>query len=227
MMEKKYAVVVAGGRGERMTSTVPKQFLVLGGLPILMHTLKTFNEADPKIKLILVLPVSEILFWKQLCIQYDFQIDHLLIEGGTTRFHSVKNGLDQIDEAGLVAIHDGVRPLVSTKMIHEAFVTAEVHGNAIPALQITESLRHVANGKSTSLDRNHYFLVQTPQCFKSDLLKKAYDQTYVETFTDDASVVEAMGETIHLIKGARLNIKITTPEDLLIAEVYLKETNNN
>ena len=223
MQNKRYAIVVAGGKGERMGTTVPKQFLVLAGLPILMHTLKAFHKADPKIHLVLVLPVSEILFWKQLCVQYDFNIKHQLIEGGPTRFASVKNGLDQITEESIIAVHDGVRPFVSRDLIRNGFEVAAVQGTAVPSVNVSESIRMVDHGKSKALDRSKYFLIQTPQCFSSKLLKRAYEQPFRDIYTDDASVVETLGETVHLIAGNRMNLKITSPEDLIIAEACLKD----
>jgi 2-C-methyl-D-erythritol 4-phosphate cytidylyltransferase len=226
MHDKRYAIVVAGGKGERMGTTVPKQFLVLAGLPILMHTLRAFHKADPKINIVLVLPASEILFWKQLCIQYDFNIKHLLIEGGPTRFASVKNGLDRITESGLIAVHDGVRPFVSKELILNAFEVAAVHKTAVPAVKVSESIRVVDNGVNKALDRSKYFLIQTPQCFSFELLKSAYEQPFEEIYTDDASVVEGLGATVHLIEGNRMNFKITSPEDLLLAEACLKDNSN-
>jgi 2-C-methyl-D-erythritol 4-phosphate cytidylyltransferase len=222
MPENKYAILVAGGKGERMGAVVPKQFLPLAGIPLLMHTLRAFHKADPRIKIVLVLPVSEIPFWKQLCIKYDFNIKHILIEGGPTRFDSVKNGLEQIPGIGLVAVHDGVRPFASKELILNVFKEAALQGSAVPALPVTESLRLVDSGKNKALDRTKYFLVQTPQCFSLTLLKKAYKQPFSERFTDDASVVENLGETIHMVKGEPINLKITRPEDMILAEAYLK-----
>ncbi len=218
----KYAVIVAGGNGTRMLSTVPKQFIILAGLPVLMHTIKAFNDADSSINIILVLPDAQIYFWKQLCVKYNFEIDHQIVEGGETRFHSVKNALVRVDKESLIAIHDGVRPLVSASIINRIFETAAMKGNAVPVVPLRESIRFLKDGKSEAVNRVNYRLVQTPQCFTSSILQEAYKQELQETFTDDASVAEANGTIINLIEGDFRNIKITTPDDLVIAESFFK-----
>jgi 2-C-methyl-D-erythritol 4-phosphate cytidylyltransferase len=219
---EKYAIVVGGGSGTRMNTPVPKQFMLLDGRPVLMHTIKKFAEADLEIKIIVVLRPDQFEFWKQLCIQYDFQIPHQLCEGGETRFLSVKNGLSLIQAEGIIGIHDAARPLVNKKTIQTAFKAAEMYGNAVPAIPIQDSIRQIDSGNSTSVDRSKYCIIQTPQCFVSKILLRAYTQEYKFTFTDDASVVEALGEKIHLIDGSSDNIKITTPKDMVIAEALLK-----
>lgn len=213
----KTVLVVAGGKGMRMQADIPKQFIEIEGRPILMHTLETFSQYDAKIQLILVLPEFQIEFWKSLCIEHEFVIPHKIIHGGETRFHSVKNGLNALVGDGLVAIHDGVRPLVSQATIARCFKGAEEFGAAIPTIDLVESLRYVDAFGNKSVDRSAYQLVQTPQVFELKLLKDAYNQEFSPLFTDDASVVEAYGNTIHLVEGNRENIKITTAFDLQLA----------
>jgi 2-C-methyl-D-erythritol 4-phosphate cytidylyltransferase len=219
---KKYAIIVAGGSGSRMKSELPKQFIEIGGLPILMHTLKRFKEADTEIELILVLPESQFEFWKELCeIHSEFMraIPHKLVAGGKSRFQSGKNGLQIIENEGLVAIHDGVRPFVSAEIINESFRVAQEKGTAVVSVASKDSVR--VNGQA--IDRSTVRLIQTPQTFQIPLIKKAFETPELSTFTDDASVAEHAGFEIHLIEGAYENIKITTPEDLLWAEVLLKK----
>lgn len=220
----KYAIIVAGGKGERMGASTPKQFLELTGKPILMHTLEKFKQTIPSIEIILALPENQIDFWEELCYKYKFvNTPHQIVKGGETRFHSVKNALTLVKENSLVAIHDGVRPLVNSKTIETCFSEADKNGNAIPVVDVLDSLRHVSkqDNINESVARNCYKLVQTPQCFQSELILKAYNQDFENSFTDDASVVEKLGETINLVEGNRENIKITTAEDLLIAETLL------
>ncbi len=219
---KKYAIIVAGGKGERMQAKLPKQFLNIGGKPILMWTLLAFQKADKDIKLILVLPESQIELWKDLCQQYDFTLNHQIVVGGETRFHSVKNGLYSVETDNLVAVHDGVRPFVSTETINRCFVVAKEKGAAIPVIELVDSIRFVDENGNNAVDRTKFRLVQTPQVFQSSLLKKAFEQDFSPQFTDEASVVEAIGEKVFLVDGNRENIKITTPFDLQIAEVILK-----
>ena len=220
----KIAIIVAGGKGERMNADVPKQFLEINGKPILMHTLEAFMNFDASLQLILVLPAAQIDFWETLCEAHDFSIPHQIVAGGQTRFHSVKNGLNAIKIPSLVAIHDGVRPLVSKDTIARCFDTAEKFGAAIPTMDSIESIRFVDANGSKSVDRTAYKMVQTPQVFDAELLKKAYEQEFSVLFTDDASVVEAMGATVHLVDGNRENIKITTEFDLIVAERLLELT---
>lgn len=203
-----------------MGAPVPKQFLEIGGRPILMHTLQLFAESDLQIGLVLVLPAAHMDFWQALCRQHDFTIPHKVVEGGGTRFQSVKNGLEVLSGEGLVAVHDGVRPFVSKEVIAAGFAEALVHGNAVASRPSKESIREVVDettGRSVSRERTRYRLIQTPQTFNIRLLKRAYQQEESDAFTDDASVVEKLGETIHLIEGNPENIKITDAADLLFA----------
>ena len=218
----KYVIIVAGGSGSRMRSDVPKQFMLLAGMPVLMHTIKAFYKFSLEIQIILVLPEAEIPTWKALCKKYSFIVPHIIQKGGNSRFQSVKNGLEKIEHDGLVAVHDGVRPLVSQAVIKNSFETAEKEESAVTAVLLKESIRFIEGKDSKAVDRRNFQLIQTPQTFKVELLKKAYDVEESEVFTDDASVVEAVGRYITLIEGNYENIKITTPEDLVIAECLLK-----
>lgn len=220
---KKYIIIVAGGTGTRMNNAIPKQFVELRGKPILMNTIEKFKNAIPEINIVLVLSSAYIALWKTLCTKHNFTISYLLTEGGETRFRSVKNGLALVPENCIVGIHDAARPLVNTQTIINAFKTAEEKGNASPAIPLNESIREVKNNSNKAVDRNNYFIIQTPQCFQSNLIQKAFLQEYSSAFTDDASVLEAMGEKINLIEGNRENIKITTPQDLIIAEVLMQK----
>ncbi|MCG8578302.1 MAG: 2-C-methyl-D-erythritol 4-phosphate cytidylyltransferase [Bacteroidales bacterium] len=217
-----YAVIVAGGSGTRMGSEIPKQFLKVNDLPVLMHTIITFHNFDARMKLILVLPDSQIDYWQKICKEHQFKIPHQIAKGGSTRFESVKNGLALVEEQALVGIHDGVRPFVSPETLKRCYHHAKALGNAIPVLDAFESVRQIDDECSKALDRSTIKLVQTPQVFHSDILLKAYNQRYNSLFTDDASVVEAYGKTIHLVAGNRENIKITTPFDLVLAEAFIK-----
>jgi 2-C-methyl-D-erythritol 4-phosphate cytidylyltransferase len=214
---KKIALLVAGGSGRRMNSDVPKQFISINGYPLLMYTLDVFYRYDQKIHIILVLPETQIQFWDTLCRKYKFEIRHQVKLGGKTRFHSVQNNLHDIPDDCLVAVHDGVRPLVSISTIDKCFKMAKKYGNAVPCTEIPESLRKINKNGNIQIDRNEYRLIQTPQVFKGKLLKEAYMQNYRPQFTDDASVVETLGQTIHLVKGNPENIKITYPKDLILA----------
>lgn len=217
----KYAIIVAGGKGLRMGGDLPKQFIPVGGLPILMRTLNAFHRADPDTHLILVLPVDQQEYWIQLCEDHHFDIPHKIVNGGETRFHSVSHGLETIPEnaEGVVAVHDGVRPFVSSKVIQQCFQTAWERGSAVPVVPVVETVRQLLpEGDSLTVDRNVYRLVQTPQTFLVSVLKEAYRQPYTSFFTDDASVVEEYGSSIVLVDGNRENIKITTPSDLAYAE---------
>ncbi len=218
---KKYALIVAGGKGLRMGADLPKQFLELAGLPVLMHTIKAFRQVED-IHINLVLPLDHMEYWATLCKFHQFSIPHQLIEGGASRFQSVKNGLAGIPKDALVAIHDGVRPLVSTQVINDGFLTATEKGNAIAVVPLKDSLRKQEFEKNFAVNRANYFLVQTPQTFHSNSIQEAYEAAADDNFTDDASVLEAQNKTIHLIPGDYKNIKITTPEDLLIAEAFLR-----
>lgn len=218
---QKYIIIVAGGSGSRMNSAVPKQFLELKGKPVLLHTLQRFVDAIPGIKIVLVLPGAYKSDWENICKRFNFTYPVQLAEGGETRFHSVKSGLALVPEGAVVGVHDAARPLVSFTTIQNTFKLAEEKGNASPCIPQNESIREVNGENNKAVDRSKYFIIQTPQCFQSTLLKKAFLQDYTSTFTDDASVLEAMGEKINLIEGNRENIKITTPHDLIIAEALM------
>ena len=218
---KKYVIIVAGGKGLRMGSDLPKQFLPVGGKPVLMHTLEVFRKYDAAIQLILVLPREQQNFWKQLCREHDFDVEHRVVDGGETRVHSVKNGLALVQAPGLVGVHDGVRPFVSVEVIRRCYDLAEQHKAVIPVVDVVETLRHLTEVGSETVSRNDYKLVQTPQVFDVELLKQAYEQEFTPFFTDDASVVEAMGVPVHLAAGNRENIKITTPFDLKVGSALL------
>lgn len=218
---KKSVLIVAGGKGLRMGGEIPKQFLPIGGKPVLMRTIEAFYQYDSSLDIILVLPREQQEYWSKLCKEYSFDISCKVADGGETRFHSVKNGLELVEE-GLVGVHDGVRPFVSREVITRCFDVAEKEHAVIPIVGMIETVRHIgADGKSITVNRDDYKLVQTPQVFSVPLLKKAYNQPYSSLFTDDASVVEALGETVRLVEGNRENIKLTTPFDLKIAEALL------
>ena len=219
---KKHLIVVAGGSGKRMESNIPKQFLLLDDKPVIMHTISAFYNYDQNLNIILVLPEEQFIYWSELCEKYNFSIPHQITAGGSERFFSVKNGLDLIKENGVVAIHDGVRPLVNKKTIAAVFAKAIETGNAVPYKDITESIRKVENDISAHVNRDEYKIIQTPQCFEVDLIQKAYRQGYIEKFTDDASVVENFGVKINLVQGNSENIKITNQSDLALALNLLK-----
>jgi len=219
---KKFVILVAGGSGSRMGTEIPKQFLEISGIPVLMHTIQVFHNFDPESELILVLPEAQQKFWTELCLKHSFSIPLRVANGGETRFHSVSNGLKLIDGEGIVFIHDGVRPLVSQETLARCFESAVKSKNAIPILPITESLRKIEDDQNSSVDRSQYFSVQTPQTFRSEQILEAFKQIYDPSFTDDASVVEKAGYSIHLVEGNTENVKITAPSDLIVAEVFLK-----
>jgi len=221
-MSKKFALIVAGGSGSRMKSNTPKQFLELDGKPVLMHTFETFYRFDSSIEFVLVLPQIEQERWNKLCLDFDFKIPHQIANGGKTRFESVKNGLELLPESGIVFIHDGVRPLVSKETLENCLNTTISEGNALPVIPVSESVRYVDQEENRTLDRSKYFLVQTPQTFQLTEIKEAYQQPFSGIFTDDASVLENTGKKIHPVEGNRENIKITFQEDLLFAEVLIK-----
>lgn len=219
---KKSIIIVAGGKGLRMGHDLPKQFIPIGGKPVLMHTIEAFYKYDSQIRIIVVLAESYPAYWEQLCKEYNFNIQHEITIGGETRFHSVKNGLDLIN-SGLVAVHDAARPFASIELIKRTFDEVYKHQAVIPIIDVTDSLRILdTNNNSKIIDRSSIKMVQTPQVFNSDILKSAYDTEYTDTFTDDASVVERAGRKIFLTKGETTNIKITTPFDLEIANVILR-----
>lgn len=221
---KYYAVIVGGGSGSRMGTAIPKQFLILDDKPVLMHTIQAFHFSSFKPEIVLVLNIDFHQYWEQLCKEYDFSIPHTLVKAGSQRFHSVKNALAFIKGQSIVAVHDAVRPLVSNELISNTFREAELKGNAVCAVQSSDSVRKLAGDYSESVNRDNIFLVQTPQAFESGILKKAYKQPYRGIFTDDASVVERSGVDINLVPGEKNNIKITYPEDILTARVFLRRT---
>lgn len=232
-----FAIIVAGGKGLRMGADLPKQFLPIGGRPVLMHTLEAFERAVPGIHLVLVLPADHQPSWNELCQRHAFTLAYTIATGGPTRFHSVLNGLQAIlenetwlaDRAGaLVAVHDGVRPFVAPEVIRHCFESAREEGAVVPVVPVVETLRQLDSAsagepeKSVTVDRSRFRLVQTPQTFQLTLLQQAYEQPFRDAFTDDASVVEALGHPIMLVEGNRENIKITTPFDLVVAEALLR-----
>jgi len=219
---KRSVVIVAGGSGTRMGSDVPKQFLELAQKPVLMHTIDRFYSFDGNIEIVLVLPEQQIQYWKSLCTENSFSIPHNIVAGGKTRFHSVKNGVASLSDSDVIAIHDGVRPLVSNDTIKRCFDTAWEKGSAIPVLPVSESLRKGNLAKSKTVDRTKFYSVQTPQTFRAELLHKAYDQQWIPEFTDDAAVVENMGHAITMVIGNLENIKITHSIDLRIAEILIQ-----
>jgi 2-C-methyl-D-erythritol 4-phosphate cytidylyltransferase len=234
---EEFVIIVAGGKGLRMGSDIPKQFLPIGGKPVLMRTIERFREYSPTLQIILVLPKAQQDYWRQLCADYHFNVEYQLADGGETRFHSVQHGLGLIpdDAEGVVGVHDGVRPFPSIEVIRNCYEAARKHKAVVPVIPVVETLRHVDVERSTpnvqrstfnvqcsrTVPRNEYRLVQTPQTFDIQLLKAANRQPYNDGFTDDASVVEALGFNITLVDGNRENIKITTPYDLKIAEVLI------
>lgn len=221
-MNSEYAIIVAGGKGTRIKSKLPKQFLELTGKPILLHTLEAFYRYSENITIVLVLPEDDFAIWNDICKKYNFTKPILLQKGGETRFQSVKNGLEKITGPGLVAVHDGVRPLVSEDIIGASFRLAAVHQSAVAAVRLKESIRMTDQDNTKAMDRSRFRLIQTPQTFSIDLIKQAYQLKEDVTMTDDASVVEKLGHTISLFEGSYENIKITTPEDLIVAEALVK-----
>ena len=223
LTSKHTILIVAGGRGTRMGGPQPKQFLELSGRPVLMHTLEAFDRWDASARLIVVLPEDQIDTWKRLCEAHVFGRIHRVVAGGETRFHSVRNGLGAVASNGLIAVHDGVRPLVAPSVIAACFAAAADGGAAVPVVPVVESVREVdADGGSRPVDRTRLRVVQTPQVFRADVLRAAYRLPYDPRFTDDASVVEASGVAVRLVPGNRENIKLTTPMDLLLAEQLMR-----
>ena len=220
---EKYVIIVAGGSGKRMGGEMPKQFLLVAGKPILMHTVEAFARADEGFKFILVLPEAHFSTWNSLVNEYNFTIPVTLVAGGAERFFSVKNALAHVPNGALVAVHDGVRPFASKETILEAFAVAAEKGSAVPVIDEVDSLRRVQAGESQAVNRSEYKRVQTPQVFQSTILQEAYNQEFSAFFTDDASVVESIGETITLTTGNVENIKITTPHELLLAEALIND----
>lgn len=218
---KKHIIIVAGGKGLRMGGEIPKQFLPIGGKLVLMRTIEAFHLYDNTIHVVLVLPVSQQAYWRELCKKYSFELPHEVADGGETRFHSVMNGLALVEGEGLVGVHDGVRPFVSQEVITRCYAEAGTKKAVIPVIGVVETVRRLEGTDSVTVPRDQYKLVQTPQVFDVALLQRAYQQKYTEIFTDDASVVEALGEKVFLVEGNRENIKLTTPFDLKLAEMLI------
>ena len=215
---QKVALILAGGKGERMNADISKQFLLLNGTPVLMHTLKQFSHFE---EIFLVLPQTQFKYWQEICNTYNFRQQHTLVAGGATRSKSVKNGLDRIAKNTIVAIHDGVRPLISTSLINDLITETKSGIGVIPIIPVKDSIRKVEGENSINLDRSNLFKVQTPQCFLSADIQKAYTQDFTGNLTDDASVFEANGGKIHTLVGEENNLKITTEEDLKIASILI------
>lgn len=215
-------MLVAGGSGNRMNSKIPKQFIVIKGYPVLMHTVDVFYRYDQSMKLWIILPEAHILHWSKLCEKYNFSIPHEVRSGGETRFQSVKKNIFGVPDDFLVAIHDGVRPLVDLLTIDRCFQTALKYGNAVPCVAIRDTMRMVQENSSKQVNRDSFREIQTPQVFHAHIIKKAYSQQNQENFTDDAGVVESLGYLINLVEGNSANIKITYPGDIKIASALLK-----
>lgn len=218
---KKYAVIVAGGQGIRMGSVIPKQFLPLLGKPMLCHAIESFAQAMPGIQLILVLPENQVGSAQTVLRSYIGNIDVTTVAGGETRYHSVQNGLKQITGEGVVFVHDGARPLISGELIMRCYEQAKEKGSAVPVIPLVESARIVDGEQSKPLDRENLRIVQTPQTFRTEVILPAFMQQYIPSFTDEATVLEAYGTTVHLIDGMPDNIKVTTPNDMIVAEALL------
>jgi 2-C-methyl-D-erythritol 4-phosphate cytidylyltransferase len=212
-----YALIVAGGAGKRMGTDIPKQFLELAGKPVLMHSIERFRRFDNTIGIIVVIPENQFVLWENLREKHSFSVSHTLVKGGSSRFFSVKNGLQEVEDNAIVAIHDGVRPLVSTNTIIRCFRAAEEFGNGIPVINMSDSVRMITEKGNIPVNRHSLRIIQTPQVFNARLIKKAYLRDFSPEITDDAMLLEKTGEMIHLVEGNRENIKITNPEDLVIA----------
>lgn len=217
--------MVAGGKGTRIKSSLPKQFMEICGKPVLFHTLEAFHRYSPSLSVVLVLPADDFGTWTELVSKYKFSMPVTLQSGGETRFQSVKRGLEKLKGSGLVAVHDGVRPLISENIIAASFRLADVHKTAVAAVRLKESIRMTDQDTTRAIDRSKYRLIQTPQTFDLDLLRSAYEQTEDPAMTDDASVMEKAGHSISLFEGSYENIKITTAEDLVVAEALLESRN--
>lgn len=227
---KRFVIIVAGGKGLRMGSDLPKQFIPVGGKPILMHTVEKFAQWDAEARILLVLPAEHQSYWHMLCREIGCHARHQIVTGGETRFHSVRNALQvlakdpELEDEDLIAVHDGVRPFVSEEVINACFAQAAQAGTAIPTFPMTDSLREVQpDGTNQAVDRTRFWAVHTPQVFQAKLLLDAYKAPYSSRFTDDASVVEAHGVRVTLVSSNRENIKITTPLDLAVARALLGE----
>jgi len=221
----RYIIIVAGGKGLRMGGEIPKQFRLIAGRPVLMRTVEAFLAAYSDIHVVLVLPHDQQAYWAALCQDYAFRAPMTIADGGATRFHSVQNGLALIpdEDECIVGVHDGVRPFVSPEVIRRCYENARTQGATVPVVPVVETVRQLLpDGSSRSVDRDEYRLVQTPQTFPLSMLRRAYAQPYVPAFTDDASVVQSLGLPVYLVEGNRQNIKLTTPEDLMLAEAICK-----
>jgi 2-C-methyl-D-erythritol 4-phosphate cytidylyltransferase len=217
-----FLLITAGGQGTRMQADFPKQFIPVSGRPLLMRTIDIFKDVNPGIKIVLVLPDEQIPLWKDLCTEFDFQVDHQIARGGKERFHSVQNGLQHIPSDALVLIHDGVRPMVRPDTIQRVIETAQEKSNAVPCVVPTQSVRKVQDdGNSEVVDRSSLRLIQTPQAFHANIIKEAYTQEYQARFTDDATVLESIGHKIHLVEGNYSNIKVTHPADIKLVEALM------
>ncbi len=226
MEKKEYALIVAGGKGTRIKSATPKQFIELNGRPVLFHTLEAFFRYSPSIPVVLVLPEDDVITWTKLVDLHHFSHQVILQTGGDTRFQSVRRGLEKLSGSGLVAIHDGVRPLVSEDIIGASFRLAAVHKTAIAAVRLKESIRMTDQDTTRAVDRSKFRLIQTPQTFDLDLIRSSYQMKEDPSLTDDASVAERAGHAISLFEGSYENIKITTEEDLIVAEALLGKRNS-
>ena len=222
---KRAVIIVAGGKGLRMGGELPKQFIPLNGKPVLMHTLEVFHRWDSSARLVLVLPEAHQSYWDMLCRELNCNIPHKIVPGGETRFHSVQNGLREAADCDLIGVHDGVRPFVTPEVIETCFRSAEEKGAVMAVVQSIDSLREKIGDQNRAVDRRNFYIVQTPQVFYRDWLLEAYKQPYQPDFFDDATVVEHYGKTIHLIEGNLENIKITTPIDILYAELFVNHSN--
>jgi 2-C-methyl-D-erythritol 4-phosphate cytidylyltransferase len=218
-----FCIIVAGGQGTRMGFEIPKQFLLLAGKPVLMYSMFAFRSAFSDIQIIVVLPEGQLDRWIDLCGSYQFDLPHSIVTGGNTRYQSVKNGLATIAGPGLVAVHDGVRPLIRPETIRYLFTEAKIHSNAVPVISPNDSLRWLGDQGNRVIDRKFVKIIQTPQVFELNKLKAAYVQEYEDTFTDDATVWEKAGYPVHLAEGQSFNIKITAPEDLIVAEALIQQ----
>ena len=217
-----YVLITAGGHGRRLNAAFPKQFIPVSGRTLLMRTIDVFHDFDPKMKIVLVIPEEYIPLWKDLCTEFDFQTEHQIVRGGSERFHSVQNGLHHIPSDSIVLIHDGVRPMVRPDTIERVIETTLKNGNAVPCVVPSQTVREIDGDNSKLLDRRKLRLIQTPQGFRSNLIKEAYNQEFQKIFTDDASVLESLGHKINLVDGNYSNIKVTHPADIKMVEALLK-----
>lgn len=221
---KTTAVIVAGGKGLRMGTALPKQFLPLRGKPVLHYAIKMFRDTFPGIRIILVLPEDQLSYANIILQSFSEGIDLDIVTGGATRYHSVQRGLQQVEADHIVFIHDGVRPLIDADLLQRCYTTALQHGNAIPAIPVSDSIRQCEGETSIPVNRDQLRIIQTPQTFKANIIQPAFQQDYQDSFTDEATVLQAFGAQIFLVAGSRKNIKVTTPEDMLIAEALMGDS---